>query len=142
MSPFYLSPFQISEGWRLPTAEELASAPDAVVFLFPGANVPFNDVDPVSGAFFDAVNDDYTGAAACAPPYFNTAYSHCDWQDGQGQPYGPWDGLPGAYDLADMLLVRERTDVGAVPEPASMLLLGTGLAATAAARRRRRARSI
>ena len=119
-------------GWRVPTAAELALAPLATQFLFAGANVPFNGVDPISGASFAATNANYTGDGACAAPYFNNTYSHCDWQDGLGQPLGPWFGLAGAPSFADSLAVRN-----AVPEPASLLLLGLGLAGLALARRRR-----
>src|ERR1700738_4922885 len=33
--------YQSQFGWRLPTAAELAAAPNAIDFLFPRANVPF-----------------------------------------------------------------------------------------------------
>lgn len=114
--------FQGALGWRIPTLNELNIAPLATDFLFVGANVPFNGVDPVSGAVFSATNGNYNGAGACATPYFTpTSFSHCDWQDGKGQPLGPWHGLPGAPNFAEQLVVRS------VPEPATVALLSLGL---------------
>jgi PEP-CTERM motif-containing protein len=118
--------FQGALGWRIPTAADLLSAPLATQFLFPGGNVPFNGADPVSGANFQATNATYTGDGACAAPYFNNSFRHCDWQDGLGQPFGPWFGMAGANSLADSLVVRDSA-VAAVPEPTSMFLLGSGL---------------
>jgi hypothetical protein len=80
--------------------------------------------DPVSGASFAATNPAYTAAAsagACATPYFSTVFQHCDWQDGLGQPFGPWVGLPGAPSFGDQLVVR--FDSAAVPGP----IAGAGL---------------
>jgi hypothetical protein len=132
--------FEGAFGWHLPTAAELAVAPLASQFLIANGNVPFNGVDPISGALFQATNPAYIAAAsagACASPYFNNTFHHCDWQDGLGQPFGPWAGMAGAQTFADQLVVRNS--VRAVPEPASLLLLGSGLAL--AARRRRASRS-
>lgn len=123
-------------GWRVPTLAELALAPLAVDFMFAGANVPLGGSDPVSGANFQVTNASLTGPAACAAPYFNNTYSHCDWQDGNGQVNQPWWGLPGAQGFADSLAIRNSTPV---PEPATLGLLGFGLAGLAAAARRRRA---
>ena len=141
--------YQSTQGWRIPTATELASAPNAVDFLKAGGNVPFNGTDPVSGAVFQATNAAYTAAAsagACATPYFGNGYSHCDWQDGNGQPSQPWAGLPGANSVADQLVVR-GTQVVAAPVavplwgPLGLALAsaGVGLAGMFAARRRKSA---
>lgn len=123
--------FQSAFGWRMPTLSELQIAPDATDFIFLGANVPLGGADPLTGANFEATNAALTGAAACATPYFNTVYRHCDWQDGQGQVFGPWAGPPGAQTFADQLVVRS------VPEPGTLALLGLSLAGLALARRRK-----
>lgn len=123
--------YQGTLGWRLPTAAELASAPLATAFIFVGANVPLGGAD-ANGASFQATNANLTGAAACAAAYFASGYSHCDWQDGLGQPYGPWAGMQGSDSYADQLYVRAAVG-GAVPEPASwaMMIGGFGLAGAA-----------
>ena len=132
--------YQSQFGWRLPTAAELDNAPLATDFLFVGANVPFLGVDPISGAFFSATNSNYVDAAsagAVATPYFNTFYSHADWQDGLGQPFGPWAGMPGSVSFSDQLVVRVSA-TAAVPEPATVASLGlAGLIGLAARFRRR-----
>ena len=129
--------FQGSLGWRLPTADELASAPLATDFLFAGANVPFLGSDPISGASFQATNGSYAAAGsagACAAPYFSDGYAHCDFQDGNGQPYGPWYS-PGGAGFGDQLFVRAVADV---PEPASWALMLIGFGAIGGAMRSRR----
>ena len=126
--------FQATFGWQLPTASQLDAAPQATDFIFAGANVPLFGVDPVSGSTFQATNGALTGAAACAAAYFGTSYVHCDWQDGLGQVYGPWAGMPGAQDFADQLVVR----VSAVPEPETYALMLGGLLTLAGVARCRR----
>ena len=101
--------------------------------------MPFNGSDPVSGATFAATNAAYTGAGACATPYFSLSFLHCDWQDGNGQTFPPWAGLPGAFDFADQLVVR--FDVDATPIPAALPLFASalGLGGLIGWRRKRRA---
>jgi hypothetical protein len=82
----------------------------------------------VSGAHFSATNPAYIAAAsagACATPYFSVVFQNCDWQDGLGQPFGPWVGLPGAQDFGDQLVVR--IDSAAVPAPVPGPIVGAGL---------------
>ena len=125
--------FQSTLGWHIPTLAELAFAPLATAFLFAGGNVPFNGTDPLTGAEFQATNGAYTGAGACATPYFAKVFKHCDWQDGLGQPFGPWAGMAGANSLADQLVVRN-----AIPEPSTYALMALGLAGLIGVSRRRR----
>lgn len=131
--------FQGTLGWRIPTAAELLSAPLATDFLFPGANVPFNGTDPISGATFQATNTAYANAAsagAVATPYFHNDFLHVDWQDGNGQPFGPWAGSPGALTFADQLVIRNTISTAA-PEPATLSLLAIGGLGVLARRRRK-----
>lgn len=125
-SPTFDLAFQSGFGWRLPTAAELLGAPLATDFLFAGANVPLGGSDPVSGAVFQATNAGLTGDGACASPYFSNTYRHCDWQDGLGQPLGPWAGMAGAPSFADQLVVRFAGGQ-AVPAPGVMGLMLLGL---------------
>ena len=125
--------FQSTQGWHIPTRAELAFAPLATAFLFAGGNVPFNGTDPLTGAQFQATNGAYTGAGACATPYFSNTHRHCDWQDGLGQTFGPWAGMAGANSLADQLVVRN-----AIPEPSTYALMALGLAGIVGMSRRRR----
>lgn len=127
---------QTAYGWRIPSVAELALAPDAIQFMFPGANVPLGGSDPVSGARFQATQPTLVEAAACASPYFSQR-EWCDWQDGRGRELGwDWYGSPANTGTApyDTLVVR---DASAVPEPATALLLGASLVGLATRRRRR-----
>lgn len=131
--------YQSQFGWRIPTLAELGLAPDATDFLVSGGNVPFQGIDPISGASFSATNGAYDSAqsaGAVATPYFSTIFSHADWQDGNGQPFAPWAGLPGAFDFADQLVVR-GTPGGSVPDGgSSLLMLGAAAACVGAMRRK------
>ena len=131
--------FQQALGWRVAEASDMAIAPTALDFLFPGANVPFNGTDPVSGAAFEYLNAAYTSAAsagACASSYFTLGDGNntCDWVNGNGQNVNTvgWFNQNGqSAFVSEMLFVR------AVPEASSGAMLALGLAALALARRRR-----
>ena len=120
---------QSANGWRLPTAAELANAPVATDFMKPDGNVPLGGQDPVSLAQFQATNANLTSAAACATPYFSNSYRHCDWSNGLGQSdHFPWAGMPGSRDFSEQLVVRPAA-AAAVPTLGleSLGLLGLGL---------------
>ena len=133
--------YQSQFGWRLPTLAELAFAPLATDFLFSGGNVPFQGIDPVSGARFASTNSAYDTAAsagAVAVPYFSYGYFHADWVNGLGQG-DVWAGMPGAPTYyADQLVVR-ASGPATVPEPTSIAVFGLGgLVALYKGRRRAR----
>jgi hypothetical protein len=132
--------YQSQFGWAIPTATQLQNAPLATDFLFANANVPFNGVDPISQSVFQATNAAYTGAGACAASYFGS-FTHCDWQDGNGQPFGPWAGIPGAASFADQLVVREDI-ASAVPEPSTWIMMILGFCGLGSMTYRRNATSL
>ena len=98
---------QAAGGWRLPTAAELAAAPTASDFVFPGANVPLGGADPASGAAFLMPGPGLDAAAACAAPWFGAEHRHCDWVDGEGVFALPWAGKAGETQFSEQLLVRD-----------------------------------
>jgi hypothetical protein len=131
--------YQSQFGWRLPTLAELAFAPLATDFLFSGGNVPFQGIDPVSGARFDFKNSAYDTAAsdgAVAVPYFSIGYYHADWSNGLGQGI-VWAGMPGAPSYYAEQLVVRASGPATVPEPNSIAVFGLGsLVALCKGRRR------
>ncbi len=106
--------YQGTQGWSLPTAADMAlvdafdaSTPSAFadLFVYPGANVPYEGTDPVSGAYDSEVAFDGlpVGSLACASPYFNTSAPWCDGGDGAN---GDWAGsvLADAEGFPEQLL--------------------------------------
>ena len=125
--------YQSTQGWRLPTAAELAARPQASDFLFKGGNVPQGGVDPVSLSRFGGGNDspiDVGSDGACAAAYFGLVFRHCDFGDGAaGLIYDP--AHPGTF-FYETWVVR-----GGVPEPQSWALLIAGFGLVGAAMRRK-----
>jgi hypothetical protein len=122
-------------GWRLPTANELLNAPAGIDFLFPGGNVPFKGVDPVSGSEFIYQSNEYFSAksdGACAAPYFQDSFSHCDFGNAPDQSLGPvpWAGQPGSVGFSEQLVVKE------VPAPLAVSGGAVALGFTRKLRRR------
>ena len=101
--------YQSTQGWRLPTAGELAAGPSVADFGTPGA-------------------------FACASSWFSS-YAHCDYGDAQS---GLIFGSAGGGSQFDETWVVRSTDWGAVPEPATwaMMIVGFGLVGGAVRRRR------
>jgi hypothetical protein len=130
--------FQSGFGWRLATPAEIAGPLAALVatdFVFAGANVPLGGAD-ANGANFAFGSPG--GDAACASPYFNSIFLHCDWGNGPGSGGAdpqPWGFGAGVLGYEEGILVR---DAQGVPEPTALALISAGMLALGAARRRRR----
>jgi hypothetical protein len=108
----------------------LAAAPLATAFVFSGANVPLGGTDLGSGANFQYGSPG--GDAACASPWFNASYFHCDWGNGFGSGGAdpqPWN--TGGPSYQESLVVR------AVPEPETYALMALGLLGIGLVARRR-----
>lgn len=119
-------------GWRLPTSVEMLLAPPGGSnFLFAGANVPFNGIDPVSGSTFGFTGPEYAAAAsdgACAATYFQEIFRQCDFGNAPDQTLNPrpWAGQPGDFSFSEQLVVRGLVPT-AVPSPLAALGVAVGL---------------
>ncbi len=106
--------FQGPLGWRFATSSE---------FL----------LHPVFAAFVDA---NQPLGIKCASKYFDTIWTHCDARD--FSYYGAVVSQPNGNNYETLLV---RSSVSAVPVPAALPLLVTGLAGFAAVRRRKNAKT-
>ena len=135
--------YQATQGWRIAMETDMSKAPRAVDFLFPGGNVPFNGVDPVSGAKFNLTNSAYTSAnsdGACASSYFTKGdgSNACNWFNGSGQNTNTlgWFNQNGESRIfADVIFVR---DISPIPEPSAFALLALGFIVVATVAKPRR----
>jgi hypothetical protein len=100
-------------------------------------NSSFANLDALAAAFQYTSSN---GTVLCAATYFNTVYDQCDFSDAAaGYIWHSPLALSEAHrtnPAGETFLVRAVNAPTDVPEPASLALLGLGLAAVAAARRK------
>ena len=103
------------DGWQIATAADFSAS--------------FSGISDLYNAFTNP-------AELCASKYFDSGYSHCDTINiFEGYVFNnPWNDLGQAY-WAESFAVREASPV---PEPTSILLLGSGLLGGVVRRLRRK----